>query len=95
MTTAELRKGSRIGCAVCYDTFKTEIARIITGMQKGAQHSGKVPVGSEGNGQEGPRISGLRKDLEKAVAAEDYENAARLRDEILNERAKNEGTPGT
>jgi protein arginine kinase activator len=46
------------------------------------RHSGKVPRRAPRNTQQQTTLIQLRNELKRAVAAEDYEVAARLRDQI-------------
>ena len=46
------------------------------------RHSGKVPRRAPRNTQQQTTLIQLRNDLKRAVAAEDYETAARIRDQI-------------
>ncbi len=46
------------------------------------RHSGKVPRRAPRNTQQQTTLIQLRNELKRAVAAEDYESAARLRDQI-------------
>ena len=46
------------------------------------RHSGKVPKRAPRNTQQQTTLIQLRNELKRAVAAEEYETAARLRDKI-------------
>jgi protein arginine kinase activator len=46
------------------------------------RHSGKVPRRAPRNSQKQTELIQLRNDLKRAIAAEDYEEAARIRDKI-------------
>jgi len=86
MRIADFKKTSRLGCQACYDTFAEELKPLLDAMHKGNQHVGKVPAHRDA--KEGakagllPSLAVLRQKLETAVAAEQYEEAARLRDQI-------------
>jgi len=54
----------------------------LKGMHKGTLHVGRVPEGLLEAHARQQRLDQLRDRLEKAIAAEDYEEAAGLRDEI-------------
>lgn len=86
LTAAELRKGSRPGCAVCYETFGAELKTILTDMQKGAKHVGKAP-GVKAMAAKSIQAEDMERQLEDAVAREDFEAAARIRDEIKTVKA--------
>jgi protein arginine kinase activator len=51
-------------------------------MHKGTEHVGKFPQRAFRQMELGDRMKALTQDLEKAVAAENYESAAALRDQI-------------
>ncbi len=77
-TQADFKKTGRLGCAECYATFAEGLEGLLKTMHKGTRHVGKVPQSRN----LAERLKGLRKELEKAVEDEDFERAARLRDEI-------------
>ena len=81
-TLEDLRKVRRFGCGDCYSTFAEEVGQILQGMHKGVAHTGKVPSGMMARQVLKQRLDGLRERLEQAVAAESYEEAAGIRDEI-------------
>ena len=57
-------------------------------MHKGTKHVGKVPIALRHSRDLSERLKHLQKKLEKAVTAEDFEQAAGLRDEIKQPRTK-------
>jgi protein arginine kinase activator len=86
MTWADFRQSGLLGCAHDYQLFERELAPLLQRAHEGATHHiGKVPVRKGGSGVPMKRrldVTKLRKDLAKAVEAEDYEKAAKLRDQI-------------
>ncbi|MDO9543304.1 MAG: UvrB/UvrC motif-containing protein [Kiritimatiellia bacterium] len=82
MRFADFKKASRLGCQNCYVTFAEELEPLLNGMQKGARHMGKKPVHYASAVNVFPSPASLKKALEEAVASENYEEAARLRDQI-------------
>jgi protein arginine kinase activator len=81
-TIADLKKTGRLGCAACYETFAGHLEDMLKNMHKGLAHRGKIPERSRRLRQRDDRIQDLRARLEKAVACEEYEQAAELRDQI-------------
>lgn len=81
-TLEDLRRVRRFGCSECYKTFHDELSTILRGMHKGTSHVGKVPKGLMEQQVLDQRLEELRSRLEQAVVAENYEEAAGLRDEI-------------
>jgi len=82
MRFADFKKTSRLGCQACYEAFAEVLDPLIEAMHRGKQHTGKIPVKSLDN--TGDVLAGLslKKALEAAVTAENYEEAARLRDQL-------------
>jgi protein arginine kinase activator len=78
------------GCEHDYQTFEKDLAPLLQRAHDGATHHvGKVPRRAGGPAPAKPRrmvdLAKLRKELARAVEAEDYERAARLRDQIRRE----------
>lgn len=82
MPQTTFRKTGRLGCAKCYDVFGEGMDNLLKAMHKGIRHTGKVPARAALQPPGAGRLPELRAALEEAVAAEQFEEAARLRDEI-------------
>ena len=86
MTWAEFRQSGLMGCPADYDTFDANLAPLIQRAHEGATHHiGKIPATQPPG--ETPKhktvdLTRLRKELQRAVEAEDYETAAKIRDRI-------------
>jgi protein arginine kinase activator len=80
----DLRRVRRFGCSDCYATFSDEVNQMVRGMHQGTSHIGKVPAGLMALHVRHQRIEELRARLDQAIASESYEEAAGIRDEILN-----------
>lgn len=81
-TKADFKKTGRLGCSDCYETFSEQLQPLLVGMHKGTRHVGKIPLRQFREVEMTQRLSDLRVDLQKSVSDEDYELAAKLRDEI-------------
>jgi protein arginine kinase activator len=81
-TQAEFKKTGRLGCARCYETFAEGLGSLLKAMHKGTVHVGKVPASLLQSFRFEQAFTGLQARLQKAVAEEDYESAADLRDQI-------------
>lgn len=81
-TQADFKKTGRLGCSACYDVFLAGLEGMLKNMHKGAEHVGKAPAAFRKTRQIDARIKVLQSSLDEAVAAEEYEKAANLRDEI-------------
>lgn len=82
MTLARFRKTGRLGCPACYRAFAREMRPLLQSMHHADRHLGRRPQSREATWSRREREETLQNRLADAVAAEDYENAARLRDEL-------------
>lgn len=94
-TAYEILQSGKVGCPRCYATFAEELAPGLKKLHGGAVYKaeGKTAVSpapdapaekekKEAQGGREEKIAALQKALAAAVAAEDYEKAATLRDGI-------------
>jgi len=95
LTFTEFRESGRLGCPHCYSAFEDHLRGLLRRIHGGTQHTGKVylpPDPSQTDKEK--RLDGLRRRLERAVDAEDFERAAHLRDQIRGlETSGRGGTP--
>lgn len=89
-THADLKKTGRLGCSECYLTFSVALESLLKGMHKGVHHRGKVPPQIRQALDFEARVRHLESELKAAVAREDFESAARIRDTIKNNRKSSE-----
>ena len=82
ITFLEFRNSGRLGCPYDYEVFRDELMPLLENIHGETRHSGKVPKRAPRNTQQQTTLIQLRNELKRAVAAEDYEVAARLRDKI-------------
>lgn len=88
MRRSDFKKSGRFGCAACYEAFADDLPALLKAMHRSDRHIGKVPA-SEATRLTNLRALGdLQEKLEKAIAQENYEVAARLRDQITAFRKK-------
>lgn len=88
MTRRELAKTGRPGCASCYEVFAPELENIIRGIHGNVEYNGALPGRHSENAEKRKKIEALKKEQQAAIAEQNYERAAELRDEI---RAMEEG----
>ena len=79
---ADFKKTGRLGCGACYETFAEGLSTLLKGMHKGTAHVGKAPARLLRTMERETQLKSLQKDLRKAVADENYESAAEIRDKI-------------
>lgn len=88
-TYDEFRRTGLLGCPECYQTFETALSPLLERAHEGAsRHIGKVPSRAGIDELRQQRLRQLRRELEEAVAAEQYERAARLRDQLTQEETQ-------
>ncbi len=81
-TQADFKKAGRLGCPECYQTFAEPLEGLLKTMHKGTRHVGKIPESLRQGRDLSDRLKNLQKKLSQAIEAEDFEEAAVLRDEI-------------
>ena len=93
LTYADFKRIGRLGCSVCYPSFKKYLAPLLKRIHGSCQHAGKSPrrlaVASQAP-QQKDSLSELRQRLQKAIEEEAFEEAAKIRDQI-REMDKKEG----
>ena len=87
----DIVRDGKVGCADCYRTFYDRLLPTLQRIHGRIQHTGKTsgsakqpeaqPEKSEAQLRE-EKIAALRAQMDEAVAAQDFEQAAKLRDEI-------------
>ena len=83
LSYAQFRQAGRLGCSQCYLAFETELAPLIERAQNGAgHHCGKAPRRAGASLDRELLVQRLARELDQAVAAEQYERAAQLRDRL-------------
>ena len=90
---AQFLESGRLGCAACYESFREPLGDLLKRIHGSARHAGKAPPSGKTAAPAAAKASvdlkALRRRLKEAVAAERFEEAARLRDSIrgLEERS--------
>ncbi len=81
----EIAETGLVGCSECYTHFRNELIPSVKMMHGTTKHIQKVqkPENTKEN-----EINKLKKELQKAIKEERFEDAARLRDEIKTEEGK-------
>lgn len=82
-TVDDFRSTGRLGCPHCYSIYESQLRAILRRIHGSTHHLGKVYVPPATTGADlGARLAGLRRKLQRAVEAEDFERAAVIRDQI-------------
>lgn len=78
----EFKNSGLLGCCDCYKTFNDTILPILKRVQPRTEHHGKIPVKGGKEIAAKKELKRLKEDLQKAIALEEFEKAAELRDKI-------------
>jgi protein arginine kinase activator len=78
----DFRNSHRLGCARDYQVFQTELMPLLENIHGETRHVGKTPRRYPQTKKAEAELTQLRQRLKRAVEREDYEEAARLRDQI-------------
>ena len=92
---ADFKKSGRLGCAECYHVFAEGLESLLKTMHKGIRHVGKVPRAQKQKVDHSAQLKALHAKLDKAIADENFEEAAVLRDEIKLAKHKLGGNVAT
>lgn len=89
LTYEMFRKVGLLGCANCYATFEDSLEPLLAKAHEGhTRHIGKIPSHAGTDEFRQQRLVQLRRELEEAVTAEQFERAAQLRDEVKQMEAE-------
>jgi protein arginine kinase activator len=79
---ADFKKSGRLGCPECYQVFAEGLEGLLKTMHKGTRHVGKSPEVLRQSRDNAEKLKSLQKKLAKAIESEDFESAAKVRDEL-------------
>jgi protein arginine kinase activator len=89
-TLSQFTKEAVLGCPHDYEVFEKALLPLIQKAHDGKTvHRGKIPSKIPKDTKEQIKLTTMRQQLEAAVQSEDYELAAKLRDEINQLEEKN------
>lgn len=80
----EFARTGRLGCGHCYESFRSPLQELLRRIHGSTTHEGRHPAGSPEptHSSKAKTMRQLKADLDRAVAEEDFEKAAALRDQI-------------
>jgi protein arginine kinase activator len=82
LTYPDFKKIGRLGCNECYNTFKKYLNPLLKKIHGSTRHLGKAPLKLVKSVRKKTDLGELREKLQKAVELEEFEEAARVRDQI-------------
>jgi protein arginine kinase activator len=85
------RETGRFGCSHCYKVFGDKLNPLFKKLHGNINHTGKIPNKAGGRMKVAKEIERLKQQLHTAVANEEYEKAAEIRDRIRELSVKEQG----
>jgi protein arginine kinase activator len=85
---SQFKKMGRLGCPDCYEAFEGQLMPLLRQLHGSTQHQGKSPKALGPRAVMRKELMKLKEELSKAVADEEYETAAKIRDQINALEAK-------
>ncbi|GGH40391.1 UvrB/UvrC motif-containing protein [Paenibacillus segetis] len=82
LTYSQFSKIGRFGCSSCYKYFNDRLDPLFKRVHGNTVHVGKVPKRAGNHIQVKRKLDELRQKLQERILQEEFEEAARLRDEI-------------
>ena len=82
MTLSEFTRTGHLGCPKCYEAFREQLQPMLLQIHGRVQHAGRQPLSTAEEQRKRSATEQLQRQMEQAVALEDFETAAKLRDQI-------------
>lgn len=84
LTYAEFEHSGRLGCAQCYRDFASHLRPLLQRVHGRTQHAGRKPAAYTPDPKDllDAKIMELKQKMDEAVAVENFEDAAKYRDEL-------------
>ena len=87
-TASDLSRTGRLGCSECYFTFESLLTDRITSIHRGSEHKGKQVESVIQEERIRHKLEQTERALSDAIANEQFEKAAQLRDELTTLKEK-------
>ncbi len=88
MTYQEFVQSGKLGCNQCYEYFRKQLNLILCRLHGNAEHIGKLPPAIKERNIRLNRINEIKDEMQKLILKEEYEQAAKLRDRIIEEEKR-------
>lgn len=82
MSVFEIRKTGMAGCPKCYENLRDLLTEMTRSIHGDVKHVGRVPGRLQEKYNKDGKLDQLKSELKDAIASENFEKAAKLRDEI-------------
>ncbi len=77
----EFTKNAKFGCAECYTAFSKKITPLLKKLHGNTNYAGKIAMQTKGT-EKKAQIYRLKRKLEEVIKQENYEQAAKIKNEI-------------
>ncbi len=81
-TLSMIQNTGMLGCPTCYRFFAEALEPTVRNIHGNTRHIGKIPGDREAKKAKKDKLASLKKELSEAIKAENFEQAAVLRDQI-------------
>lgn len=81
-TYDDIRRSGKLGCPACFQVFQPQLDSMLKSIHGSNLHKGKLPVKNGALYLLKKERQELKRKLAEAIACEEFEEAARLRDQI-------------
>ena len=82
MAYSAFKETGRLGCGECYNAFQFQLRPLLRRIHGDTRHKGKAPARDGARVTLARQVQRLYDELQRAVAREEFERAAEVRDEI-------------
>lgn len=82
LTFAQFSQIGRLGCSSCFTAFDEKLVPLLRRIHGSVRHTGKVPRRSQSTVRFKRELDRLKEELQQRVRGEEFEEAAKLRDQI-------------
>ena len=82
ITFQDFQRSGLLGCSYCYDHFSKSLIPTIKRVQGGLVHTGKIPKNASQEVVSRRKVDELKLRLKELIQEENFEEAAKVRDEI-------------
>ena len=79
---SDIVRSSKACCPGCYAAFSDLFEPTLRRLHGNVTHTGRVPAARRALREQEDRLATLKKELQEAIASENYEQAAKIRDAI-------------
>ncbi len=95
LTYKDFKKTGKLGCGRCYDVFKEVLLPVLKRIHGLAKHVGRVPIKTGVKVKQVRQVQELEAKLQKVIELEQFEEAAKIRDQLNELKNKQKTKPAT